>query len=98
MVLSTSKLLESFFFSLRQRPHLLLFQAFQLVFNTNSAIDNYGGNMKLAVSSVKDLTTVVHFFSFSGLHPLMGLKGANYAKWIAAMKSTPRFKNIKLPE
>ena len=39
----------------RQRSHQNLFDAFKLVFNTNTGIDNNGGYMKFAVSSVKDL-------------------------------------------
>ncbi|MBP1357791.1 MAG: hypothetical protein JZD40_04805 [Sulfolobus sp.] len=85
------------FFSVRQRPHLLLFQAFQLLFDTNIKIDNNAGYMKLGLSSVKDLEKVVKLFSFSGLHPLLGLKLDRYNKWIASMKSARRFNNIRLP-
>lgn len=53
--------------------------------------------MKFSVLSVKDLTTVVQFFSFSGLHPLIGLKSQDYKNWTDRMKTVPRFKNIKLP-
>lgn len=86
-----------FFFSLRQRPHLLLFQAFKLVFNTNNTIDTHGHYMKLGMSSVKDLTNVIQFFSYSGNHPLLGAKLDSYNIWISKMKQTPRFKDITLP-
>lgn len=68
-----------FFFSLTQRNHTLLFDAFKLVFDTSRVIG--GGDtpyMKFAVSSVRDLEKVVNFFSFSGLHPLVGNKRAQY--------------------
>ena len=87
-----------FVFSLRQRSHDLLFQGIKLVFKTNTKIENLGGYMKLSVSSVKDLTTVVELFSYSGLHPLRGLKSSDYKKWADRMKRVPRFKNLKLPE
>ncbi len=87
-----------FVFLLRQRSHDLLFQAIKLVFKTNTKIENQEGYMKFSVSSVKDLTTVIEIFSFSGLHPLIGLKSQDYKKWTHRMKRVPRFKNIKLPE
>lgn len=87
-----------FVFSLRQRSHDLLFQAIKLVFKTNTKIENQRGYMKFSVSSVKDLTTVIEFFSFSSLHPLTGLKAQDYKKWTDRMKTVPRLKNIKLPE
>lgn len=86
-----------YIFSLRQRSHDLLFQAIKLVFKTNKKIEDQRGYMKFSVSSVKDLTTVVQLFSFSGLHPLIGLKSQDYKNWTERMKTVPRFKNIKLP-
>ncbi len=85
------------FFSLRQRSDKLLFESFRLVFNSKTAIEDREGYMKFSVSSVKNLTDVVKFFSFSGLHPLMGLKLVSYNQWIGTMKRLPRFKNVKLP-
>ena len=88
-----------FFFSLRQRNegHIELFQAFLLLFNTQRKIENDGKYLKFSVSSVSDLSTVVNFFSFSGNHPLLGLKGLQYQNWILNMKSVKRFANIPLP-
>lgn len=91
------KTVGDFFFTLTQRSHPLLFDAFKLVFNANTKIDTHGGYMKFAVSSVKDLTTVVNFFSFSGLHPLVGLKADSYNTWINRMKHTKRFNSVRLP-
>ena len=86
-----------FVFSLKQRAHATLFDAFNLVFKSNTKIDMNGGYMKYAVSSVKNLTSVVDFFSYSDLHPLIGLKGESYNTWISKMKLTPRFKSVRLP-
>ena len=69
-------------FSLRQRSHPLLFAAFKVVFHTNTMGEEGGGYSKFIVSSVKDIQTVVDFFSFSDLHPLMGRKLTQYNKWI----------------
>lgn len=35
---------------------------------------------QFGVSSKSDVQKVIHFFSFSGLHPLVGLKGIQYLK------------------
>jgi hypothetical protein len=35
--------------------------------------------IQFSVSSKKDIQTVIDFFSFIGLHPLIGLKGIQYA-------------------
>lgn len=91
------KTVGEFFFSLKQRSHPLLFYALKLVFNANTKIDMHGGFMKFSVSSVKDLTTVVNFFSFSGLHPLIGMKADSYNSWINRMKQTKRFNAVRLP-
>jgi len=84
-------------FSLRQRSHPILFQAFNLLFSTKRKVYEHGGNAKFAVSSVIDITTVVNFFSFSGLHPLLGLKAANYRTWIEYIRVQRRFKDVRLP-
>lgn len=87
------------FFNLTQRSHVILFEALKLLFNTTRKVDNtYKGYSKLSSSSVKDLTNVVNFFSYSDLHPLVGYKKLQYDKWLEAMRGLPRFKNVKLPE
>ena len=81
-----------FFFTLTQRTHHTLFEAFKLVFNTTTVIGGKGTPyMKFAVSSVRDLEKVVNFFSYSNLHPLVGYKGLQYNKWIDAMRTISRF-------
>lgn len=68
-------------YQLKQRIHIELFNAFLLVFKTDRNItvekEKY---MQFGVSSKKDLQTVIDFFSFSGLHPLIGLKSIQYYK------------------
>lgn len=68
-------------FQLKQRVHVMLFEAFKLVFETNRKIttdkDIYN---QFSVSSKSDIQRVINFFSFSGYHPLIGLKGIQYFK------------------
>ena len=58
-----------------------LFESFKLVFDTSRKID-IEKNMynQFSVSSKADIQTVINFFSFSGLHSLIGLKGISYIK------------------
>jgi len=71
-------------FQLKQRVHVLLFEAFKLVFETTRKIqgpgDNIGPYNQFSVSSKADIQRVINFFSFSGHHPLIGLKGIQYLK------------------
>jgi hypothetical protein len=68
-------------FQLKQRVHDILFEAFKLVFETKRKItsekDLY---YQFSVSSKADIQKVINFFSFSGYHPLIGLKGIQYLK------------------
>ena len=60
-------------FQLKQRIHINLFEAFKLVFYTNRKIETEKGLYnQFGVSSKSDIQKVIHFFSFSGLHPLVG--------------------------
>jgi len=85
-------------FSLKQRIQLNLFEAFKLVFDSNRKItvekDMY---QQFTVSSKSDIQKVINFFSFSGHHPLIGLKGISYFKWLNDLKKTVRYKNLKFP-
>ena len=61
--------------------HTNLFEAFKLVFNTNRKVSvDKGLYNQFAVSSIKDIQTVINFFSYSGHHPLVGLKNIQYLK------------------
>ena len=85
-------------FQLKQRIHLQLFEAFKLIFNTKRKItiemDRY---IQFSVSSKTDIQTVINFFSFSGLHPLIGLKNIQYFKWLKILQNSIRYKNLNLP-
>ena len=52
---------------------------------------------QFSVSSKKDIQTIINFFSFSGLHPLTGLKSIQYFNWINNLKNSNRYKNLKFP-
>lgn len=68
-------------FQLKQRVHDILFEAFKLVFETKRKISNEKDMYsQFSVSSKDDIQRVINFFSFSGYHPLVGLKGIQYLK------------------
>jgi hypothetical protein len=60
--------------------HINLFEAFKLVFKTKRTINTTKGYSQFGVSSKNDIQTVINFFSFEGLHPLIGLKYIQYIK------------------
>lgn len=84
-------------FQLRQRIHNNLFEAFKLVFNTNRKIDTTNNFNQFSVSSKSDIQKVIDFFSFSGLHPLVGLKYIQYAKWLNNLDQSVRYKSLHYP-
>ena len=59
----------------------MLFEAFKLIFDTTRKVttdkDLYN---QFSVSSKADIQKVIDFFSFSALHPLVGLKNIQYLK------------------
>lgn len=68
-------------YQLKQRLHTNLFEAFKLIFNTaqrSRKIDTTNNFSQFGVSSKADIQKVINFFSFSGLHPLIGLKYIQY--------------------
>ena len=68
-------------FQLKQIIHTELFEAFKIIFNSNRKISiEKGLYNQFSVSSIKDIQKVIDFFSFSGLHPLIGLKCIQYFK------------------
>jgi LAGLIDADG endonuclease len=86
-------------FQLKQRVHVLLFEAFKLLFDTRRQIYTEK-NMynQFAVSSKTDIQKVINFFSFSGLHPLIGLKGIQYLKWLISLRNSSRYNNLNFPQ
>jgi len=85
-------------FQLKQKIHASLFFSFKLVFCTNRNID-IEKNMynQFSVSSKADIQTVIIFFSFSGLHSLIGLKGISYTKWLNDLRNSHRYGNLNFP-
>lgn len=67
-------------FQLKQRIHTNLFEAFKLVFNTNRKINTTNNYSQFSVSSKADIQNVINFFSFSGLHPLVGRRLLEYLR------------------
>lgn len=84
-------------FSLKQRTHKLLFEAFKIIFDTKVKIDTSENYSKFIISSVKDIQNVVNFFSFSDLHPLVGYKLTQYNLWLNNIRESSRYGKIKLP-
>lgn len=85
-------------FQIKQRLHLLLFESFKLVFNTNRKITvDQEIYAQFGVSSKADIQNVINFFSFSGYHPLVGLKSIQYSSWLEKLRNSERYKNLKFP-
>ena len=86
-------------FQLKQQVHDILFEAFKLVFETKRKItsekDLYS---QFSVSSKADIQKVIQFFSFSGYHPLIGLKGIQYLKWLTLLRNSSRYANLNFPK
>jgi hypothetical protein len=85
-------------FQLKQRIHIKLFEAFKLLFNTQRKFvlekDKY---LQFSVSSKADIQKIIYFFSFSGLHPLIGQKNIQYFKWLNDLKFSYRYQNLNFP-
>jgi LAGLIDADG DNA endonuclease family protein len=86
-------------FKLKQRIHVQLFEAFNLIFKTSRKIgtEKYLYN-QFSVSSKTDIQTVINFFSFSGFHPLVGLKGIQYLNWLTTLRNSYRYCNLNFPQ
>lgn len=83
-------------FSLTQRPHIELFKALKLVFKTSRKLED-GTISRLMVSSKSDIQRVINFFSFTGLHPLVGNKNNQYLMWLDKLSKSERYKNLNYP-
>lgn len=87
------------YFQLKQRIHTDLFEAFKLLFDTSKKItkekDLY---MQFEICSVNDVQKVINFFSFSGFHPLIGLKGIQYSMWLTNLRNSDRYKDLIYPD
>ena len=85
-------------FQLKQRLHTNLFEAFKLIFGTNRKIDTTNNYCQFGVSSKSDIQKVINFFSFSGLHPLIGLKYIQYVKWLNNLRDSSRYSGLNYPK
>ena len=85
-------------FQLKQIIHTNLFNAFRCIFNTkrNIYIEKKNYN-QFSVSSRVDIQKVINFFSFSGLHPLVGLKNIQYLKWLESLHNSITYTSLILP-
>ena len=80
------------------RRHINLFEAIKLLFLSNRKLTVEGDKyLQFSVSSKKDIQTVINFFSFSGLHPLTGLKNIQYFNWLNNLKKSNRYKSLNFP-
>jgi len=85
-------------FRLKQRLHNDLFQSLILLFTKKSKIDFENNTYKqFSVSSKSSIQLVISFFSFTGSHPLIGLKGIGYMKWLNDLENINRYKNLTFP-
>ena len=87
------------YFHIKQRNHVELFEAFKLFFNSNQKItiekNMYG---QFSLSSKTEIQKVINFFSFSGCHPLIGLKSIQYFKWLIDLHNSSRYKDLNFPK
>lgn len=84
-------------FQLKQRMHTNLFESFKLIFGTNRKINTSNSYDQFGVSSKADIQKVINFFSFYGLHPLIGLKYIQYIKWLKNMRDNSRYSDLNYP-
>lgn len=85
-------------FQLKQRIHSDLFEAFKLIFSTDRKIDSTNNYNQFGVSSKSDVQKVINYFSFSGLHPLVGLKYIQYVKWLNNLRESSRYSKLNYPQ
>ena len=85
-------------FQLKQRIHSNLFEAFKLIFSTNRKIGITNNYNQFGVSYKSDVQKVINFFSFSGLHPLVGLKYIQYEKWLNNLRESSRYSKLNYPQ
>ena len=85
-------------FQLKQRIHFELFEAFNLLFDSNRKLTiEQNRYIQFSLSSKGDIQKVINFFSFSGFHPLIGLKSIQYFKWLISLQNSSRYKNLNYP-
>ena len=85
-------------FSIKTKNTYYLFEAFKIIFNTNRKIDTTNNFNQFGVSSKSDIQKVINFFSFLGLHPLVGLKYIQYVKWLNNLRESSRYSTLNYPD
>ena len=68
------------------------------MFNTTRKIEITNNFNQFGVSSKSDIQTVINFFSFEGLHPLIGLKYIQYIKWLKNLQNSTRYSKLLYPK
>ena len=84
-------------FQLSQNMHIKLFESFKLVFRTSRKIMINHNHSRFSVSSKRDIQNVINFFSFSGNHPLVGVKNIQYLIWLDKLRNSSRYKKLNFP-
>lgn len=86
-------------FQLSQRTEIILFNAIKLKFRVGRKLYLDVNNLycQFSVSKKKDVQNVIKFFSFSGNHPLIGLKLLSYQKWIIYLRNSNRYGDLIFP-
>lgn len=84
-------------FSQKDLKCITLFKSFNLVFKSNKKIFISRGKLQFELSSKKDGQSLIPFFSFSGLHPLIRHKGNPYSKWISSLRNNKRYSSLIFP-
>ena len=86
-------------FQLKHNIDINLFNTLKCVFNTKNKIyiekelyNHFNVNFKA------DLQKIINFFSFSGLHPLVGLKNIQYLRWLESINNSIKYNNLNIPK
>jgi len=88
-------------FQLKHVTHIELFESILNVLDIHKKIyleksltNNYH---VIRITCDEDIQKIINFFSFKGLHPLVGLKFIQYLKWLKLLKDSNRYKNLIFP-
>jgi len=85
-------------FQLKHSIDINLFNTFKCIFNTKRNIYTEKNLYnQFSVSSIVDIQKVINFFSFSGLHPLVGLKNIQYLKWLESFEDNIKYNSLIIP-
>jgi len=89
---------QDYFFVFKQKLHFNLYIALKLIFKSTKDIDvEKTLYYQFGVNSKTDIQRVINFFSFSGLHCLVGLKNIEYLKWLDNLHNSNSYKSLNIP-